>query len=206
MAVLFIDALQRMVRIAQEGKLQAIDGIQPKLIPRRRREEQAGDVGRQDRDELVRLVSLPRSRATSDLPVLPGGSTPRGTVSSPLHPTTLTSIADMSVYLTGSTLFLSLILSRVFYIILDFITVQEQYTALQSKTARSSGNAGESDELRKRIKELEAELGKSQSSDRDFGAWSRARNSRVLAEETDDPRSQLEEAGVSAERRVQQTG
>jgi hypothetical protein len=72
------------------------------------------------------------------------------------------------VYLTGATLFLSLILSRVFYIILDFITVQEQYTALQTKTARSSGNAGESEELRKRIKELEAELGKSQSTDRDF--------------------------------------
>lgn len=78
------------------------------------------------------------------------------------------------VYLTGSTLFLSLILSRVFYIILDFITVQEQFTALQSKTARSSGNAGENDELRKRIKELEAELGKTQSSDRDFGEYLRS--------------------------------
>ena len=73
------------------------------------------------------------------------------------------------MYLTGATLFLSLILSRVFYIILDFITVQEQYTALQTKSAKSSGNAGESDELRKRIRALEAELGKSQSTDRDFG-------------------------------------
>jgi B-cell receptor-associated protein 31 len=72
------------------------------------------------------------------------------------------------VYLTGATLFLSLILSRVFYIILDFIHVQESYTALQTKTARASGNAGESEELRKKIKELEAELGKSQSADRDF--------------------------------------
>jgi B-cell receptor-associated protein 31 len=76
---------------------------------------------------------------------------------------------DPPVYLTGATLFLSLILSRVFYIILDFITVQEQFTALQTKSAKASGNAGESDELRKRIRALEAELGKSQSTDRDFG-------------------------------------
>lgn len=62
-------------------------------------------------------------------------------------------------------------LSRVFYIILDFITVQEKYTALQSKTARSSGAAGESDELRKRIKELEAELGRAGSADRDMGQY-----------------------------------
>lgn len=60
-------------------------------------------------------------------------------------------------------------LSRVFYIVLDFIHVQEDYTSLQAKTAKASGNAGESDELRKRIRELEAELGKSKSSDRDFG-------------------------------------
>ena len=73
-----------------------------------------------------------------------------------------------SVYLTGATLFLSLILSRVFYIILDFIHVQESYTLLQSKTAKQSGAAGESEELRKRIRELEAQLGTAQSKDRDF--------------------------------------
>lgn len=93
-------------------------------------------------------------------------------------------------------------LSRVFYIILDFITVQEKFTALQSKTARSSGNAGESDELRKRIKELEAELGRAGSADRDMG------ESRVRAGERSrtDTCSQLEEAGRSAKRRVQPIG
>jgi len=103
------------------------------------------------------------------------------------------------VYLTGATLFLSLILSRVFYIILDFITVQEQYTALQTKSARASGNAGESDELRKRIRALEAELGKSQSTDRDFGA---PRSSFSVVEILID--RNLEEAGFPAECRVQQ--
>jgi hypothetical protein len=104
------------------------------------------------------------------------------------------------VYLTGATLFLSLILSRVFYIILDFITVQEQYTALQTKSAKASGNAGESDELRKRIRALEAELGKSQSTDRDFGASPplHAQLEKILIDRN------LEEAGLPAECRVQQ--
>lgn len=66
------------------------------------------------------------------------------------------------VYLTGATLFLSLLLARVFYIILDFIQVQESYTALQAKTAKASGAAGENEELRTRIAELEAK-------ERDFG-------------------------------------
>lgn len=103
------------------------------------------------------------------------------------------------MYLTGATLFLSLILSRVFYIILDFITVQEQYTALQTKSARASGNAGESDELRKRIRALEAELGKSQSTDRDFGT---PPSSFSVVEILID--RNLEEAGFPAECRVQQ--
>lgn len=70
-----------------------------------------------------------------------------------------------TVYLTGATLFLSLLLSRVFYIILDFIHVQESYQTLQQKTARASGEKGEATELRKRIAELESEQ-------RDFGASS----------------------------------
>jgi len=103
------------------------------------------------------------------------------------------------VYLTGATLFLSLILSRVFYIILDFITVQEQYTALQTKSAKASGNAGESDELRKRIRALEAELGKSQSTDRDFGM-----PTPLTELERGLINRNIEEAGFPAECRVQQ--
>ena len=82
-------------------------------------------------------------------------------------------IAESStVYLTGGTLFLSLILARVFYIILDFINVQEKYSTLQQRTAKQSGANGESEEMRKRISELETELKTSQSQDRDFGGWS----------------------------------
>lgn len=73
------------------------------------------------------------------------------------------------MYLTGATLFLSLILSRVFYIILDFIHVQENYTTLQAKVAKQSGASGESEELRKRIKELEVQLESNNAQQRDFG-------------------------------------
>jgi B-cell receptor-associated protein 31 len=73
------------------------------------------------------------------------------------------------VYLTGSTLFLSLMLARVFYIVLDFIHVQESYSALQAKTAKQSGATGEGNELRQRIKELETELQTNQTSKQDFG-------------------------------------
>ena len=57
----------------------------------------------------------------------------------------------------------------VFYIVLDFINVQEKFSALQQKTAKQSGTNGESDELRKRVKELEGQLQTSQSQGRDFG-------------------------------------
>jgi cell division protein FtsL len=77
----------------------------------------------------------------------------------------------LAVYLTGATLFLSLILARVFYIVLDFIHVQENFSALQQKVAKQSGASGEAEELRKRINELEVELRASQAKDRDFGGY-----------------------------------
>lgn len=73
------------------------------------------------------------------------------------------------MYLTGATLFLSLLLSRVFYIILDFIHVQEEFTLLQSKVAKQSGATGEANEMRKRIDELELELAQQKKTGRDFG-------------------------------------
>jgi hypothetical protein len=105
----------------------------------------------------------------------------------------------LSVYLTGATLFLSLMLARVFYIVLDFIHVQENYSLLQTKTAKQSGAAGEGEELRKRIRELEAELSTSQSQGRDFGEVMSeiVRTARLLL------LRYLEKAGQPAKRRVQ---
>ncbi|KAK8858726.1 hypothetical protein IAR55_002955 [Kwoniella newhampshirensis] len=118
-AVLFVDALQRMVRIAQEG---------------------AAAKSKQDMADVRTETNYAARRF----------------------------YAQRNLYLTGATLFLSLLLARVFYIILDFIHVQESYTALQAKVAKQSGASGENEELRNRIKELETQLKTGQSQDRDF--------------------------------------
>ncbi|ODO05128.1 endoplasmic reticulum protein [Cryptococcus wingfieldii CBS 7118] len=107
-AVLFVDALQRMVRIAQEGATAKM-------------KSDISDVRAETNYAARRFY------------------------------------AQRNLYLTGATLFLSLLLARVFYIILDFITVQESYTALQAKTAKGSGASGEeTEQLRLRVQELEA--------------------------------------------------
>lgn len=83
------------------------------------------------------------------------------------------------VYLTGATLFLSLILSRVFYILLDFIHVQEEYNTLQAKTAKGSTAAGETDELRKRNRELESENKTLKANERDFDTLKKQANQQA---------------------------
>lgn len=118
-AVLFIDALQRMVRIAQEG---AAAKAKPEMT----------DVRTETNYAARRFY------------------------------------AQRNLYLTGATLFLSLLLARVFYIILDFIHVQEAFTTLQQKTAKQSGANGEAEEMRKRINELQKELEISKKEGRDF--------------------------------------
>nr|ODN85358.1 endoplasmic reticulum protein [Cryptococcus depauperatus CBS 7841] len=107
-AVLFVDALQRMIRIAQEGATAKM---------------------KQDMSDVRTETNYAARRF----------------------------YAQRNLYLTGATLFLSLLLARVFYIILDFIHVQENYTSLQAKMAKSNGTSGENEELRKRIAELESQ-------------------------------------------------
>ncbi|EPQ55882.1 B-cell receptor-associated 31-like protein [Gloeophyllum trabeum ATCC 11539] len=67
--------------------------------------------------------------------------------------------SQRNVYLTGFTLFLSLVLTRTFYILLDLIHTQEEYAKLKQSTAASSRTAlagGELDDLKRRLKEAEA--------------------------------------------------
>ncbi|GMK53763.1 hypothetical protein CspeluHIS016_0103490 [Cutaneotrichosporon spelunceum] len=122
-AVLFVDALQRMVRIAQEGAKAA-----------------AGPDVTDARTEITYAARR--------------------------------FYAQRNLYLTGATLFLSLILSRVFYIILDFINTQDQLNALSAKMAKGSQAAGETEELRKRVRELEAQ-------GRDFDTLKRQANQQA---------------------------
>ncbi|TFK29134.1 B-cell receptor-associated 31-like protein [Coprinopsis marcescibilis] len=63
--------------------------------------------------------------------------------------------AQRNTYLTGFTLFLSLVLTRTFYIILDLIHTQEEYAKLKKSAA--SSDAKDVEALKTRVKELEAE-------------------------------------------------
>ncbi|KAG8751245.1 hypothetical protein FRC12_012530 [Ceratobasidium sp. 428] len=69
-----------------------------------------------------------------------------------------------NMYLTGFTLFLSLILTRTFYILLDLIHTQEQYAELKKKT---DGKPGAKDQSAQ-IAELQKKLNASEAKSRDF--------------------------------------
>ncbi|TEB33776.1 B-cell receptor-associated 31-like protein [Coprinellus micaceus] len=107
-AILFLDALQRMYRVGAEA-----------------------DLAKQGRGNVVQDVRTDTNLAARKF------------------------YAQRNVYLTGFTLFLSLVLTRTFYISLDLINAQEQYSKLKqySKASGSEDVAA----LKKRIKELEAQ-------------------------------------------------
>ncbi|WOO76848.1 putative protein [Vanrija pseudolonga] len=118
-AVLFIDALQRMVRIAQEGAYA-------------KQKQEMADVRAETTYAARRFY------------------------------------AQRNLYLTGATLFLSLILSRVFYIILDFIHTQEELNAITGKGGKAASAGAEIEQLQARNKELEDKVKALQAKDRDF--------------------------------------
>ncbi|KJA17880.1 hypothetical protein HYPSUDRAFT_45885 [Hypholoma sublateritium FD-334 SS-4] len=77
--------------------------------------------------------------------------------------------AQRNVYLTGFCLFLSLVLTRTFYIILDLIHTQEEYAKLKKATASSSRSTGaQSEDQAKEIAALKKEVEKAQKQQRDF--------------------------------------
>jgi len=63
--------------------------------------------------------------------------------------------AQRNTYLTGFSLFLSLVLSRTISILGDLVTVEDQLAALKAKTASSSKDQIQVDALKKRVAELE---------------------------------------------------
>lgn len=78
--------------------------------------------------------------------------------------------AQRNVYLTGFTLFLSLVLTRSFYIILELVHTQEEYAKLKQETAGKSKNAGAnaSADDKKVIEQLKRKLAESEARERDF--------------------------------------
>ncbi|KAI6115005.1 B-cell receptor-associated protein 31-like-domain-containing protein [Pisolithus thermaeus] len=75
--------------------------------------------------------------------------------------------AQRNMYLTGFCLFLSLVLTRTFYIILDLIHTQEEYAKLKKATTNSKNTAGLEDQS-KQIEDLKKKLADSEARSRDF--------------------------------------
>ncbi|KAF8578879.1 B-cell receptor-associated 31-like protein [Ramaria rubella] len=76
--------------------------------------------------------------------------------------------AQRNTYLTGFCLFLSLILTRTFYIILDLIHTQGEYAKLKQATSSQSRKDLASGDQAKQIKDLQAKLAKVEAKERDF--------------------------------------
>ncbi|KAF8316413.1 endoplasmic reticulum protein [Clavulina sp. PMI_390] len=74
--------------------------------------------------------------------------------------------AQRNMYLTGFTLFLSIILTRTFYILLDLVHVQSEYSELKKATT-ANGKSGAADQAAQ-ITSLKAELSALQAKERDF--------------------------------------
>jgi len=77
--------------------------------------------------------------------------------------------AQRNTYLTGFCLFLSLVLTRTFYIILDLIHAQEEYAKLKKATDSTSGTSGgQSQDQAKEIVSLKKQLEEAKERTRDF--------------------------------------
>jgi hypothetical protein len=77
--------------------------------------------------------------------------------------------AQRNVYLTGFCLFLSLVLTRTFYIMLDLLHTQEEYATLKKNTTSSSRASGEQNEdAAKEIADLKKQLEEAKKVQRDF--------------------------------------
>ncbi|TCD68575.1 hypothetical protein EIP91_010500 [Steccherinum ochraceum] len=66
--------------------------------------------------------------------------------------------AQRNTYLTGACLFLSIVLTRTFYIVLDLIHTQEEYAKLKQETAKNSRGQIATQDQTKQITELKAKL------------------------------------------------
>ncbi|KIM41808.1 hypothetical protein M413DRAFT_445025 [Hebeloma cylindrosporum] len=77
--------------------------------------------------------------------------------------------AQRNTYLTGFCLFLSLVLARTFYIILELIRTQEEYAKLKkATTAGSRADGAQSQDQAKEIASLKKQLEEATSKTRDY--------------------------------------
>ncbi|KAI5990379.1 B-cell receptor-associated protein 31-like-domain-containing protein [Pisolithus albus] len=76
--------------------------------------------------------------------------------------------AQRNMYLTGFCLFLSLVLTRTFYIILDLIHTQEEYAKLKKAASISYVSGIFPEDQSKQIEDLKKKLAESEARSRDF--------------------------------------
>ncbi|KAF8064067.1 B-cell receptor-associated protein 31-like-domain-containing protein [Lyophyllum atratum] len=76
--------------------------------------------------------------------------------------------SQRNTYLTGFTLFLSLVLTRTFYIILDLIHTQEEYAKIKKERDSSKGSGAQSQDAAKEIADLKKKLAAEEAKARDF--------------------------------------
>ncbi|KAG7527974.1 hypothetical protein FFLO_06473 [Filobasidium floriforme] len=128
-AVLFVDAVQRMIKVAQEGQVA--------------KEEK----GVQD----IRAETNHHARKF---------------------------YAQRNLYLTGATLFLAVLLTRVFAIVLDLINSQEQLNQLKTNTSKTAVAAGPNKALQTEVVTLKEQLA---AKDRDLAALKKQAGQNVSA-------------------------
>jgi len=76
--------------------------------------------------------------------------------------------SQRNMYLTGFTLFLSLVLTRVYYIILDLVHTQEEYAKLKKSTVAQSKTDLANGDSSAQIAELKTKLAAAEAKSRDF--------------------------------------
>ncbi|KAJ9115046.1 hypothetical protein QFC22_005374 [Naganishia vaughanmartiniae] len=152
-AILFVDALQRMLKVAQEGQTAKQEkGIQDIRVETN---HSARKFYAQRNCKRTRYWLQLRERRS-------------------LFPSLLPSL----VYLTGATLFLSLLLARVFYITLDLITIQDELNVLKGKTAKQSTVDKQGIDAQAELQRLQAQL---EAKNRDFEQLKRQANQNISA-------------------------
>ncbi|TFY71219.1 hypothetical protein EVG20_g1778 [Dentipellis fragilis] len=87
--------------------------------------------------------------------------------------------AQRNTYLTGFCLFLSLVLTRTFYIIQDLIHTQEEYAKLKKATAEKSRSTLAAGDQTKQIEELKRKLAEAEKSERDFATLKKQANQQA---------------------------
>jgi len=89
--------------------------------------------------------------------------------------------SQRNVYLTGFCLFLSLVLTRTFYILLDLIHTQEEYAKLKHSTASSSRQTIAQEDSAKQIEDLKKRLKEAESKGKDFDTLKKQAESQARA-------------------------